>query len=51
MVAAGNRAELVLFDNAGHGFFNSDPYYHDVLAQTDRFLTSLGYLKGELAGR
>jgi acetyl esterase/lipase len=51
MVAAGNRAELVLFGDAGHGFFNSDPYYHDVLAQTDRFLTSLGYLKGELAGR
>lgn len=46
MVEAGNRAELVLFDGAGHGFFNSGQYYPGVLAQTDRFLASLGYVKG-----
>jgi acetyl esterase/lipase len=45
MVVAGNRAELVLFDHAEHGFFNSGAYYSDVLAQTDKFLSSLGYLK------
>jgi acetyl esterase len=47
MVDVGNRAELVLFDEAGHGFFNSGSYYPDVLARTDRFLATLGFLKGE----
>ena len=47
MQALGNKSELVLFDEAGHGFFNSGDYYPAVLGKTDAFLASLGYLEGE----
>lgn len=51
--AAGNRTELYLAPGVGHGFFNDRPqargWHEAVLYQTDRFLTSLGYLKGEPA--
>ncbi len=50
MKKAGNRCELVSFDGAKHGFFNfgrggGKPYVETVRAM-DRFLGSLGYLKG-----
>ncbi len=51
MRAAGNRCELVGYENAGHGFFNYRPdnpeAFYDTLRRADRFLTSLGYLSGK----
>jgi acetyl esterase/lipase len=44
MKAAGNRCELVGYEGQPHGFFNSAKY-DETLAEADRFLTSLGYLK------
>jgi len=50
MLAAGNRCELVGFDDQDHGFFNYNPagnkYYDATLRQAEDFLASLGYLKG-----
>lgn len=49
----GNRAELYTASGQKHGFFNEPakggaPGWHDVvLYQTDLFLASLGYLKGQ----
>jgi acetyl esterase/lipase len=42
----GVRSELFLYDGQSHGFFNAkNPEYHEkTLAETDRFLTSLGFL-------
>jgi acetyl esterase/lipase len=51
MKKAGNRCELVGFDDEKHGFFNygrgDNSSYHATLVATDRFLASLGWLKGE----
>ena len=50
MVEAGNRAELYIAPGQKHGFFNDrggTPWHAVTLRQTDVFLTSLGYLKGE----
>jgi len=50
MDAAGARCELRLYKGAPHGFFNkSKPKneYKQTLAETDRFLSSLGYLEGQ----
>ena len=50
MKAAGNRCELVSFDDQGHGFANygreGNRFFLQVLEQTDEFLASLGYLSG-----
>jgi acetyl esterase/lipase len=43
MTKAGNRCELAGYDGMPHGFFNKTKY-DETLAETDRFLTSLGYL-------
>lgn len=51
MNEAGNRCELVGFDGKGHGFFNfsrgDGVAYLATLVHMDRFLQSLGFLKGE----
>ena len=51
MRAAGNRCDLKLYDNAGHGFFNwfdgNNPFFTETARDTDDFLTSLGYLTGK----
>lgn len=51
MQEAGNRCELVGYEDQAHGFFNfgrsENKFFLDTLARTDRFLTSLGYLQGE----
>jgi dipeptidyl aminopeptidase/acylaminoacyl peptidase len=39
----GNDCHLAGFDRAGHGFFNVK-WYRQTLLETDRFLTSIGYL-------
>ncbi len=51
MKSLGNRCELVGYDGVGHGFFNygrgDGKAYFDTLRRADRFLASLGWLKGE----
>jgi arylsulfatase A-like enzyme/acetyl esterase/lipase len=48
MQQAGNRCELVGYDEQKHGFFNygrgDGTYYRETLAAMDTFLVSLGYL-------
>jgi len=44
--AVGARVELHLYDGAGHGFFNRDPWFKQTLYRADEFLASLGYLAG-----
>ncbi len=49
MKRVGSRCDLVLFEGAGHGFFNHrnlDNYQKTVFA-ADTFLISLGHLEGE----
>lgn len=51
MQKAGNRCEFKLYDGQKHGFFNygrgSNEFFAKTLTDADRFLTSLGYLKGK----
>jgi acetyl esterase len=51
MQDAGNRCELFSYDGEGHGFFNygrdRNVMFVETLRQADKFLASLGYLKGE----
>ncbi len=52
MEKAGVRCEAVFYEGQGHGFFNpgkggKDQFYFETLLATDKFLTSLGWLKGE----
>lgn len=51
MKKAGNRCELVGFEGETHGFFNygrgDNSSYHASLVATDKFLASLGWLKGD----
>lgn len=50
MEAVGSRCDLFLYDEAGHGFFNENKFdgkfYKLTVRETDLFLKSLGYLKG-----
>ena len=46
----GSRSELHLYKDATHGFFNKGKkgdHYPDTIAKMDKFLVSLGWLKGE----
>lgn len=52
MTKAGVRCEAIFYEGQGHGFFNpgkggKDQFYYETLLATDKFLTSLGWLKGE----
>lgn len=54
MKAAGNRCELIGFEGAGHAFFNWNSkfperrkFYVETLRDADKFLVSLGWIKGE----
>jgi acetyl esterase len=52
MEKAGVRCEAKFYEGQGHGFFNPGKggtmdFYYDTLLETDKFLTSLGWLKGE----
>ncbi len=46
----GGRCDLHLYDGQEHGFFNygrgDNTYYRATLLETDKFLTSIGYLRG-----
>lgn len=45
--ALGVRAEKYLAQGQGHGFFNRSPWRERTLIAADKFLASLGFLKGE----
>ncbi len=45
MKRSGNRCELVGYEGAGHSFFDDGKYYDLTLAETDKFLSGLGWLK------
>lgn len=51
MKQAGARCDAHVYPGAGHGFFNSDTapdaWFTQTLLETDKFLVSLGWLKGE----
>lgn len=51
MEEVGSRCDLHLYDGQKHGFFNqkkdSHEYYNKTVRETDLFLISLKYLKGE----
>lgn len=51
MEEAGVRCEVYIYDGQGHGFFNASrsggEFFIKTVHETDRFLESLGYLKGE----
>lgn len=46
MERAGARCDLHLYEGQGHGFFNAARHFGTLL-ETDKFLTSIGYLAGE----
>lgn len=46
MSKAGHRCDLHLYEDQPHSFFNKAKYY-ETLLETDKFLASLGYIKGE----
>lgn len=41
----GGRCDLHICPEAGHGFFNKDPYLTKTIAEADAFLVSLGWLE------
>jgi acetyl esterase/lipase len=45
--ALGVRADKYLAEGQGHGFFNRSPWRERTLIAADKFLASLGFLKGE----
>ena len=50
MTKAGVRCETHIYEGQGHGFFNygkgDGKYYYETLLETDKFLASLGWIKG-----
>ena len=51
MEKAGVRCEAIFYEGQGHGFFNPGKggqmqFYYETLLATDKFLASLGWLKG-----
>ncbi|MBI3881701.1 MAG: alpha/beta hydrolase [Verrucomicrobia bacterium] len=47
MTKAGARCETHIYEGQAHGFFNQDPYKTATLIEADKFLASLGWLKGD----
>ena len=47
MKDAGSRCDIHIYPGAGHGFFNNGEFYRKTMIETDRFLSSLGWIKGE----
>ncbi len=46
MKQAGVRCETRFYDGQAHGFFNNEPWKTITLIESDKFLASLGWLKG-----
>ena len=52
MEALGLRCDLILYENQDHAFFNKDrneELHYQTMIDADKFLISLGYLKGKPA--
>ncbi|WP_036155616.1 alpha/beta hydrolase [Maribacter forsetii] len=51
MEAVFSRCDVIIYKGQGHGFFNprvkSNEYYLKTTREADKFLSSLGYIKGE----
>jgi len=47
MKKAGVRCDTHIYPKAEHGFFNKEPFFTPTLTETDKFLASLGWIKGE----
>lgn len=47
MKSAGSRCDVHIYPGAGHGFFNKPEYHTQTLLEADKFLASLGWIKGE----
>jgi acetyl esterase len=47
MKNAGSRCDTHVYPGAIHGFFNQEPARQRTLIETDKFLASLGWIKGE----
>lgn len=47
MKQIGSRCEVHLYPGAGHGIFNKPNYYTQTMIEADKFLASLGWIKGE----
>lgn len=47
MKKAGSRCDVHLYPGVGHGFFNRPDYYIRTMIEADKFLASLGWIKGE----
>lgn len=47
MREASNSCSIVVFKGAAHGFFNAGQAAVDTLQETDKFLTSLGYISSK----
>ncbi len=45
MQKQGGRCDLLIYENAPHGFFAQPKYYHKTMQAVEDFLASLGYLK------
>ena len=45
MKAVGARCDAHVYPGAPHGFFNKDPHKSQTIAEADKFLVSLGWLK------
>ena len=46
MKAVGSRCDTHFYPGVGHSFFNKDPHYSLTVIEADKFLASLGWLKG-----
>jgi acetyl esterase/lipase len=46
MKKAGVRCDAHIYPGVGHGFFNHEPHFSQTLIETDKFLASLGWIKG-----
>ncbi len=47
MTKEGIRCDLHIYRGQPHGFFNQEPYKSATLIEADKFLASLGWIKGE----
>ncbi|MEY4384858.1 MAG: Arylsulfatase [Verrucomicrobiota bacterium] len=47
MTKVGGRCDTHVYEAQPHGFFNQEPYKTATLIEADKFLASLGWLKGE----
>jgi acetyl esterase len=47
MGKVGSRCEVHIYPGVGHGFFNRPGYYTRTVIEADKFLASLGWIKGE----